>query len=91
MENFWDYSVWSSLNIIEILLLSLLAGNMIKKAVPFLRVSLIPTAVIGGCIILVLEGVYKLLTGNVMFDAPFFGGNGIATSRISLPLCLVFP
>ena len=91
MENFWDYSVWSTLNIIAILLLSLLTGNMIKKAVPFLRVSLIPTAVIGGCIILVLEGVYKLLTGNVMFDAPFFGGNGTATSRISLPLCLVFP
>ena len=59
MENFWDYSVWGSLNIIAVLLLSLLAGNVIKKAVPILRASLIPTAVIGGCVILIFEGVYK--------------------------------
>ena len=82
MENFWDYSVWGSLNIIAILLLSLLAGNVVKKAVPILRASLIPTAVIGGCIILVLEGVYKAFTGNVMFDTPFFGGNGTATLEV---------
>ena len=31
MENFWDYSVWSSLNIIAILLLSLLAGNLVYQ------------------------------------------------------------
>ena len=82
MENFWDYSAWGTLNIIAVLLLSLLAGNVIKKSVPVLRASLIPTAVIGGCIILVFEGVYKAITGNVMFDTAFFGGNGTATLEV---------
>ena len=39
MENFWDYSVWGFLNIFAVLLLSLLAGNIIKKAVPILKAS----------------------------------------------------
>ncbi len=82
MENFWDYSVWGSLNIIAVLLLSLLLGNMIKKAVPILRASLIPTAVIGGCVILIFEGVYKLITGNIMFETAFFGENGTATLEV---------
>ena len=82
MENFWDYSVWGSLNIIAVLLLSLLAGNVIKKAVPILKASLIPTAVIGGCVILIFEGVYKLITGNVMFETAFFGENGTATLEV---------
>ena len=82
MENFWDYSVWGSLNIIAMLLLSLLAGNIIKKAVPILKASLIPTAVIGGCIILVIEGVFKAITGEAMFESAFFGSNGHATLEI---------
>lgn len=82
MENFWDYSVWGSLNIIAVLLLSLLLGNMIKKAVPILRASLIPTAVIGGCVILIFEGIYKLITGDVMFETAFFGENGTATLEV---------
>jgi len=82
MENFWDYNVWGALNIFAVLLLSLLLGNMIKKAVPVLRASLIPTAVIGGCVILIFEGVYKLITGNVMFETAFFGDNGTATLEV---------
>lgn len=82
MENFWDYNVWGALNIFAVLLLSLLLGNMIKKAVPVLRASLIPTAVIGGCVILIFEGVYKLITGNVMFETAFFGENGTATLEV---------
>ena len=30
MNNFWDYSVWGTLNIIAALLISLLAGNVLK-------------------------------------------------------------
>lgn len=82
MENFWDYNVWGALNIFAVLLLSLLLGNMIKKAVPVLRASLIPTAVIGGCVILIFEGVYKLITSNVMFETAFFGENGTATLEV---------
>ena len=82
MENFWDFNVWGTLNVIAVLLASLLAANMIKKAVPFLQASLIPTSVLGGGILIVVAGVYKAITGDIMFDTPFFGGNGTAKLEI---------
>ena len=33
MENFWDYNVWGSLNLIACLLLSLLAANTIYPCI----------------------------------------------------------
>ena len=82
MENFWDFNVWGTLNVIAVLLASLLAANMIKKAVPFLQASLIPTSVLGGGILIVVAGIYKAITGDIMFDTPFFGGNGTAKLEI---------
>lgn len=79
MSNFWDYSVWGTLNIIAVLLISLLAGNMLKKSIPLLQASLIPTSVVGGCLLLVVSGFYRLITKDTLFDAAFFGGNGMMT------------
>jgi len=76
MGNFWDYSVWETFSILAILLGSLLVGNVIKKVVPFLKDSLIPTSVIGGVILIIISVIYKQITGTVMFDTYFFGGNG---------------
>ncbi|MBR4891299.1 MAG: hypothetical protein IKU15_08445 [Clostridia bacterium] len=76
MGNFWDYSVWETFSILAILLGSLLVGNIIKKVVPFLKKSLIPTSVIGGVILIIISVIYKEITGTVMFDTYFFGGNG---------------
>lgn len=78
MSNFWDFSVWGSFNLLSVLLASLLIANIIKKSIPLLQASLIPTSVLGGGILIVVAGVYKLVTGDVMFDTPFFGGNGTA-------------
>ena len=82
MENFWDYNVWGTLNIFAFLLLSLLAANSLKRIFPVLKTSLIPTSVLGGAILLVISGLYKLITGDVMFDTQFFGGNGMATLEV---------
>jgi len=79
MNNFWDYSVWGTLNIIAALLISLLAGNVLKKSIPILQASLIPTSVIGGVLLLIASGVYRLVTKDTLFDAEFFGGNGMMT------------
>lgn len=79
MDNFWDYSVWGTLNVIAALLISLLAGNVLKKSIPLLQASLIPTSVIGGAILLVASGLYRLVTKETLFDADFFGGNGMMT------------
>ncbi len=76
MENFWDFNVWGSWNLVAVLLISLLAANMLKRSVPFLRESLIPTSVLGGGLLILVAGIYKGFTGNVMFDTAFFGGRG---------------
>ena len=88
MNNFWDYSVWGSILLIAVLMGGLLAGNLLKKQVAFLRVSLIPTSVIGGTLLLILGSVYKLITGNLFFDTPIFNGNGYAFLEILTYHCL---
>ena len=82
MENFWDYSVWGGLNLFAVLLISLLAANLMKKFIPVLKASLIPSSVLGGGILIVIAGIYKFCTGDVMFDTQFFGGNGTANLEL---------
>jgi len=82
MDNFWDFNVWGGFNVLAVLLISLLAANMLKKAIPWLQASLIPTSVLGGGILIVVAGIYKAITGNIMFDTPFFGGNGTAQLEV---------
>lgn len=65
-----------------VLLASMLAGNVLKRAIPLLQRSLIPTSVLGGVILLVIAAIYKGITGDVMFDTAFFGGNGTANLEI---------
>lgn len=82
MENFWDFSVWSGFNLAAVLLVSLLAANVLKKSIHFLQASLIPTSVLGGGILIVVAGLYKLATGVNMFETEVFGGDGINTLKI---------
>ncbi len=82
MENFWDFNVWSGFNLIAVLLVSLLVANILKKSIKFLQSSLIPTSVLAGGVLIVVAGIYKSVTGNIMFDTEFFGGNGTATLEL---------
>lgn len=82
MSNFWDYSVWEWILLFGVLLGSLLVGNILKKGIPVLQNSLIPTSVIGGAILLVVAAIYKGVTGEVMFDSAAFGGHGTANLEI---------
>ncbi len=82
MENFWDYSVWGTMLLFAVLLGSLLIGNILKKGIPFLRDSLIPTSVLGGGVLIVVAAVYKAITGNIMFDSAIFGGSGTSNLEI---------
>ena len=82
MENFWDFKVWGWMLLMAVLLGSLLVGNILKKTIPLLQQSLIPTAVLGGAILLIVAAIYKAVTGNVMFDEPLFGANGTSNLEI---------
>ena len=78
MGNFWDFSSWGFFNLTAVLLGSLLVGNMLKRSIPLLRESLIPTSVLGGGILLVVSVIYNNITGTEFFNTPFFGGQGSA-------------
>lgn len=82
MDNFWDFSVWGGFMLVAVLLFSLLIANVLKKTIPVLEESLIPTSVLGGGILLILSGIYKLITGDLFFDTAFFGGNGMTNLEI---------
>ena len=76
--NFWDFSSWGFFNLMTVLLGSLLIAQMLKRSIPWLEASLIPTSVLGGGVLLLISAVFKFVTGEEFFDTTFFGGNGTA-------------
>ena len=76
MESFWGSDVWGNINLIGILLLSLLIANALKKSIRLLKASLIPTSVLAGILLLVLAGIYDLISGKVLFETRFFNFSG---------------
>lgn len=78
MSNFWEFSSWGFFNLTAVLLTSLLVANMLRRSIPWLEASLIPTSVLGGGILLIISVIYNNVTGNEFFDTPFFGGHGTA-------------
>ena len=82
MIYFWESDVWSWILLFAVLTGSLLVGNTLRRKIPLLRESLIPTSVIGGAVLLIVAAIYKAITGNVMFDTDVFGGNGTENLEI---------
>ena len=78
MQNFWDYSVWGFIMIVATLLGGLLAGNTLKRKIPFLKNSLMPASVVGGTALIIVAAIYKGITGEVMFDTTVFNNAGTA-------------
>ena len=74
--NFWDSEVWGVINLLAVLMVSLLAANSLKKLIPALKKSLIPSSVLGGILLLIASVIYESVTGNNLFNTSFFGGNG---------------
>ena len=81
---FWDFSVWGAFLVISVLLLSLLIANILKKALPFMRNTLLPTSVFAGLMLLVFDAIWTAcfdgisffdiqIDGNYLFGA--VGGN----------------
>ena len=82
MLNFWDSEVWSWILLFAVLSGSLLVGNTLRRKIPLLRNSLIPTSVIGGAVLLIVAAIYKAITGTVMFDTAIFGESGTKNLEI---------
>ena len=77
MVHFWESSNWGFVALLAVVFASLIVASLLKKAIPFLRKSLMPTSVLGGVLLLVVATIYYFASGNqVLFDTAFFGGNG---------------
>ena len=88
MQNFWDFSVWGFVIMMSVVGLSLLLANLLKKSFRILKYSLIPTSVLAGILLLVVSIIYQLITGNNLFNAPVFGGNGVGKLEVLTYHCL---
>ena len=90
MENFsfWDSEVWGTFNLLAVLLGSLLLANSLKKIIPPLKKSLIPSSVLGGILLLIASSVYEAYTGDSLFNTAFFGGKGAGSLEILTYHCL---
>jgi len=88
--NFWDSDAWSILLIFSLLLGSLLVGNILKKTIPYLQKTLIPTSVLGGLILMIIAAVYKLIMKEALFDSTLFGvgSSGEPIGRANLELII---
>ena len=89
MNNFWDSDVWGFVILLAVLLISLLVGNMVKRTIPFLKKSLIPTSVLAGLILLIISMVYSGASGGKnLFNTELFGGYGASALEIITYHCL---
>ncbi len=88
--NFWDIEVWSFFSLVTVLLSVLLLANILKKYFKFLRDSLVPTSVLGGLILLIIATIWKMVTGNNMFNTALFAGNGSDSLETVTYHCLAF-
>ncbi|MBR0082058.1 MAG: hypothetical protein IJP98_04910 [Clostridia bacterium] len=66
---FWDYPVWDFLITLSALFLAMLLANGLRRSIPFLKKSLIPSSVIGGFLVLLFIGVFRAITGTSPFSA----------------------
>ena len=78
-ENFWDYSVWGSINLLAVLMFALFVANTLKRRVKFVKHSLIPTSVLAGLLLLIASTIWEGVTGENLFNTNAFGGKGISS------------
>ena len=68
------YNVWGIVSVVAVLLIALIFANMLKRRIPFIKKSLIPTSVLAGTIILIVSSIYTIATkGGYLFELSFFG------------------
>ena len=65
---FWDFEVWEFLVALAGLFLAMLIANGLRRTIPFLKKSLIPSSVIGGFLILAFIGIFRAISGKTPFN-----------------------
>lgn len=66
--NFWDSEIWSFIITLTVLFSAILLANLIRRKVKWIQNSLVPSAVLGGFIVLAANAVFKASFGHPMLD-----------------------
>ena len=66
--NFWSPEVWSFVITLALLLGAMMLANVLRTKIPFLRRSLVPSAVLGGFLVLIVDSIFKAIFGHSMFS-----------------------
>lgn len=66
--NFWDSGIWSFIITLTVLFSGILLANLIRRKVDFIQKSLIPSAVLGGFLVLLANSAFKACFGHPMID-----------------------
>ena len=81
---FSNGTVWQSILLIGVLVGSLIIANVIKTTIPFFRKSLLPNAVLGGLIVLIISAIVFYTTGDYLFNHFLFSSNGSGISTLEV-------
>jgi len=65
---FWDSTIWTFVVTISILLGVMMLANLLRRRIPFLKNSLLPSSVLGGFIALIFDAVYTKIFGTSIFS-----------------------
>lgn len=87
--SFWDGEVWSFVLLLSALCGAMLLANLLRLVIKPLRRSLIPSAVLGGFLLLLFERIWHAVTGNELFasvslEALTYHGLGIGFVAVAL-------
>ena len=87
--NLWDANVWSFIITMTLLFASMIIANTLRNTIPALRRLMIPSSVLGGFILLIVNTVFKNVFGislydNGMLEILTYHGLGLGFSAMAL-------
>ena len=87
--NLWDTSVWSFVLTLSVLFAAMIAANVLRNSFAFLRRALIPSPVLGGFLLLLVNWLCKVFFHTTLYNSGTleiltYHGLGLGFSALAL-------